>query len=343
VCLTGGLHEIARLNLHLRVASRVIVRLGGFHARALGELERRAEKLEWARYLQPGQAVSLRVTTRKSRLYHHKAIAERVGRAIRAVTGADPAAGTGDHEAESDDRQLVLVRLLRDECQVSMDSSGPLLHKRGYRLATAKAPLRETMAAAMLMAMEWTGDRPLLDPFCGSGTIVIEAALLARRVAPGLERRFAFEGWPGFDPVPLARLREEARAVALPGAAVPIIGSDRDAGAIRAAAANAERAGVSRDLSLTQRPLSGVERSAERGLLLTNPPYGVRVGERDRLLPLYAALGQLMRDRLRGWSLAMLVPPGPLVRATQLPVEERFATVNGGLEVNLMATGTGRS
>src|SRR5207247_3043905 len=139
---------------------------------------------------------------------------------------------------------LFVVRLLRDECTVSADSSGALLHMRGYRQAVAKAPLRETLAAALLLAAEWRGDTPLVDPLCGSGTIPIEAALIARRMAPGARRRFACLDWPQFPRETFADALADAEARSLPRSAVVIQGSDRDAGAIEAAGANAERAGV---------------------------------------------------------------------------------------------------
>ena len=196
---SGDWETMARANLWLRTASRVLVRFGTFHARALGELERRASLLPWDKYLTPGRPVHLRVTSRKSRLYHQGAIAERIGNGIREVTGTSPESASGNEEA-SGDEQVVVVRVLRDECLVSLDSSGELLHRRGYRLATAKAPLRETLAAALLMASEWDGVHPLIDPFSGSGTIPIEAALLARKIPPGLNRQFGFQRWRGYEP-----------------------------------------------------------------------------------------------------------------------------------------------
>jgi putative N6-adenine-specific DNA methylase len=141
----------------------------------LGELERKAGLIDWKRSLPPGTPVQIRVTSKKSRLYHQKAIAERIGNAIAAAGFplAVREAGGDDDESAAGDVQLLVVRLLRDECTISLDSSGELLHRRGYRLATAKAPLRETLAAAMLLASGWDGSGSLLDPFCGSGTIPI--------------------------------------------------------------------------------------------------------------------------------------------------------------------------
>src|SRR5690606_37236797 len=172
--------------------SRVLVRVATFRARTFAELERRAGRVAWDRWVGAGRAVRLRVTSRKSRLYHTGAIAERIIGQIERVAGPLAHVSTGsasDDEAdgaEGRDEQLFIVRFLRDECTISVDTSGELLHRRGYRQALAKAPLRETIAAAMLLASGWDGRSPLVDPFCGSGTIPIEAALLACRIPPGL-------------------------------------------------------------------------------------------------------------------------------------------------------------
>src|SRR5215207_7142633 len=182
-------------NLELRTASRVVVRAGEFGAKAFHELERRAGKVPWETFVSPNLGVSLRVTCRKSRLYHSDAVAERVAAAITArVKNSRIVGDVGDETDLS--HQLVIVRLFHDRCTVSIDSSGALLHRRGYRQAVGKAPIRETVAAAALIASGWPAAAPLVDPMCGSGTIPIEGALIARRIAPGLHRSFAFEQWP---------------------------------------------------------------------------------------------------------------------------------------------------
>ncbi len=237
-------------------------------------------------------------------------------------------------------RQRFIVRVVRDRFSISADSSGELLHRRGYRLETGKAPLRETLAAAMLLACRWDGTIPLLDPFTGSGTIPIEAALLARHRAPGLARHFAFEHWPGFDAVLWDRLRAEANARIKIGKSVLIGGSDRDAGAIEAAQANAARAGVERSIEFRCAPLSALEARDPPGLLLTNPPYGARVGEESGLRDLYAQLGNLARARLAGWRVALLGASVRLEGQLGLPMEELWRTSNGGIPVHLVATHT---
>src|SRR3954463_823882 len=204
VAFESDIERVYLANLWLRTASRVILRLGRFHASTFYELERRAKKLPWSNFLSDGGSVEVRVTCRKSRLYHSDAVAERVLDAIRQVSPAvDLKVGndeSGDETAQSSKpTQLFVVRIVDDQCEISADSSGELLHRRGYRKEVAKAPLRETLAAAMILASGWRPGSPLVDPMCGSGTIPIEAAMIARRIAPGLRRQFQFMRWPSFD------------------------------------------------------------------------------------------------------------------------------------------------
>ncbi|MBK6780221.1 MAG: hypothetical protein IPG75_11740 [Gemmatimonadetes bacterium] len=280
-------------------------------------------------WLPAGTRVQARVSCHKSRLYHQKAIAERVIRAS-GCPAAPPAGPDGEPEPGT---QLVVVRLLRDEVTVSLDSSGTLLHRRGYRLETAKAPLRETLAAALLLAGEWDPGTPLVDPMCGSGTVAIEAALLARAIAPGAGRAFRFRHWLPWDDGSWAPLLAAARAAERPRAGAELVASDRDAGAIRAARANADRAGVAADIRFVERSVSDLDAHAGPGQLVSNPPYGVRVSEGRELRDLFARLGQRCRERLPGFAVTLLVPETPLERATGLPFRELFRTQNGGLLV----------
>ena len=386
VALAGDAEVLARLNLWLRTCSRVLVRLGSFEARRFPELVHKATALPFARVLRRGQAVALRVTCRKSKLYHSDAVAERVHAAIEArLGGACPLVSAGG-EGDGDDAageadtipdmvaqpkaappsanalpggappQLLLVRFDHDVCTISADSSGALLHRRGYRTLLSQAPLRETLAAALLLAASYRGG-PLLDPCCGAGTIPIEAALIALHRAPGLSRAFAFERWPGHDAKLLARLRVAARRgerapIQMPGEPTgqpgqsgffgEISGSDLDARAIDAARANAERAGVAGMVRFEVHPLQQLRapRSLDgaplgAGLLACNPPYGKRVGEVGDLRALYAALGVAAREELPGWRAALICADPALAAATGLELHEQCRTQNGGTPVTI--------
>jgi len=342
----GTMDDLHRAHLWLRTASRVVVRAAAFRARTFIELERHARRVPWERWVAPGRAVRLRVTSKKSKLYHEGAIAERligfIEDRVGGIGAASAAKGPEDDADDGGDAQLFVVRVLRDQVTVSADASGALLHLRGYRQAVAKAPLRETLGAAMLLGAGWRGDAPVLDPMCGSGTLPIEAALIARNVAPGLAaasrqpRAFAFTAWPGHDAAAWERAVAGARDAILPSSPVPIAGSDRDAGAVEAARANAERAGVAADVDFQVRPVSAMEPPPGPGLLVCNPPYGVRVGESDALRNLYAALGRTARARCPGWTVALLAAERKLEAQVGIPFTEAFRTSNGGIPVHLV-------
>jgi putative N6-adenine-specific DNA methylase len=340
---------VLRANLWLRTASRVIVRVAAFRARSFIELERHARRIEWERFVSAQTPLRFRVTSRKSKLYHTEAIAQRLAEAVAHRVGDsasisverddDEAIEQGEaaEAAQAVDGQLFVVRALRDEITVSADASGELLHRRGYRQAVAKAPLRETLAAAMLLGAGWRGDTPLIDPMCGSGTIPIEGALMARRMAPGLGRTVAALRWPGTELAVWTRLVAMAKETMLERSPVSIRGSDRDAGAIAAARANAERAGVAADIAFEVAPFSGVEPIGDAsGLLLVNPPYGVRIGEVESLRDLYAMLGRLARERFARWTFGVLAAEPRLEAQLGRGLEERFASSNGGIPVKLL-------
>ena len=357
--------HLIRANLWLRTASRVIVRIAQFKATSFKDLQLTAANIAWAQVIQPGQPVALRVTCKKSKLIHSGAVAQRVGDAITKVTGSAIVRATGVEDADDGDDdaaapaappQLIVVRFDRDICTISADSSGELLHRRGYRQQLAKAPIRETLAAGLLLSAGYTGAEPLIDPMCGSGTIAIEAALIARNIAPGLQRKFMCTTWSNVGATADAAERQRARGM-VRAAAAPIIGTDRDAGAITASRANAERAGVATDITFAVRALSALEApptqtgastadstgesadagtSITAGLLATNPPYGARVGATRDLRDLYARLGDVARTLLPGWRVALVSADRQLEHATALAFDEKARTSNGGIPVRFI-------
>lgn len=331
------LRDVMRANLHLRTASRVVVRLAEFKALTFADVEKHAKRVAWETVVKPGRRVRFRVTCRKSRLYHSGAVAQRLTDALAdRVPGVLVAGPVGEDEEDGLGEQLFVVRLFRDRLMLSADTSGALLHRRGYRQATAKAPLRETLAAAMLLGAGWDGCRPLADPLCGSGTIPIEAAMIARRMAPGRARTFAFEQWPGHDAATWRALRAAAAAAELPSAGVEIGASDRDAGGVAATRENAERAGVAGDLTVAQQSLSALRVGKAPGLLVVNPPYGIRVGDKGPLRDLFAQLGNVARAHAAGWQLAMLSADRDLERQVRLSFTEQWKSTNGGIPVRLV-------
>lgn len=324
-------------NLGLRTAGRVLVRLAEFPARAFYELERKARRVPWGTVLSPGAPAAFRVTSRKSRLYHLDGIAERLA-AAAGSSNATLAQGGEPDDAEAaldsaEPSQLFVVRVFRDTVTISADSSGALLHRRGYRTAGGKAPLRETLAAAMLLTAGYDGRTPLADPFAGSGTIPIEAALIARRIPPGHRRTFALERWPTFEAAVWSGVRGRFEEAIQGRAPAPILGAERDAGAVEAAAANAARAGVEGDVDFRRAAVSALELPEGPGLVATNPPYGVRLGDRRDLRNLYARLGAVVRQGGPGWTAVVLIADRAHAAALNLALEERWRSSNGGVPV----------
>ncbi|UXU76275.1 MULTISPECIES: THUMP domain-containing class I SAM-dependent RNA methyltransferase [unclassified Paracoccus (in: a-proteobacteria)] len=321
----GGWPEVWRANLALRGATRVLARIGAFRALHPAQLDKRARRFPWADWLRPDVPVRVEATSRKSRIYHAGAIAQRIEAALRDSLGVELA----------DDAPLTLkVRIEDDLCTLSLDTSGESLHKRGHKQAVGKAPLRETMAAMFLRQCGFDGTQPVLDPMCGSGTFPIEAAEIAAGLLPGRQRGFAFELLPGFDAQAWAAMRAQPVA-RVPG--VRFFGSDRDAGAIRMSEQNAQRAGVDAWVQFRQAAIADLERpEGPPGLVMINPPYGARIGNKGPLFGLHAALGEVLRQRFQGWRVGMVTSEAQLARATGLPFAEPGPYVaHGGLKVRL--------
>lgn len=317
--------QLWAVHLKSRLATRVLLRVARFKADGFDTLQAGLARIDWARWLPdgggaPGPGVTVVASTDgKSKLFHTGAIAERV--AEHLGRGAGP--------------QQVQVRVQRDVVTVSLDATGPALHKRGYRGPAGKAPLRETLAAAMVVASGWDVRRPLVDPFCGSGTVLVEAAMRARRMAPGRHRRFQFMEWPSFDPAGWERIVRGADSDVI-DRCPPLLGSDRDEGAVAAALANAAAAGVGEQVHVAHRSVSELVLPSPPGWIVTNPPYGHRVGGPD-VRDLYDRLGSVLRERAEGWHVALLASRDTPVQRLRVPLEPVLTTTNGGIPVTLFA------
>jgi putative N6-adenine-specific DNA methylase len=329
VVTRGAWADAWRANLWIRGATRVLVRVAAFHVTHLAHLDALARRVPWGGLLRPGVPFRVEAACAKSRIWHSGAAAERIATAIHATTGArhDPGAEV-----------TVMARIDHDLCTLSLDTSGEPLHKRGFKEEVNAAPLRETLAALFLRQCGFDGTEPLLDPMCGSGTFVIEAAEIAARLNPGRARAFAFEHLASFDPAAWARMREPKPR---PAPAARFHGTDRDAGAVAMSRANAERAGVAAWTEFHQAPVSEARPpEGPSGLVMVNPPYGTRLGEAKSLAPLYQALGRTLAAHFRGWRVGMLAADPRLAHATGLPFLPPGAPVpHGGLRVTLFRTG----
>jgi len=323
--------QLMAINLRSRIATRVVVRVAKFHADGFHSLQVGLRAIEWAAWLPDAQGPAAGITVaatcdKESKLYHSGAVVERVNEVLGRPLGD----------------QLVQVRVQRDLVTISMDASGAPLYHRGWRGPAGKAPMRESLAAALVLSSEWNMKSPLVDPFCGSGTIAIEAAHIARRMAPGRNRSFAFQHWPQFDATAWDRLLRGADGDVV-DKCPPIFAADRDAGAVAATVENAASAGVSSNVEAVLRTVSELTLPARAGWIVTNPPYGHRVGgpgasrsgeggDRD-LRNLYDRFGAVLRERAVGWHVALLAAHDTPVARMHLPLRPTLATTNGGIEV----------
>jgi len=325
----GGLRELYLANLWSRCASRVLVRVGSCRSRDFPDLLHKARRLPWGSFIRPGQPLEVRAGSRRSRLIHSDRIATTVGEAVRMALGSpdtDPTLPAA----------TVHVQFDNDECRFSIDSSGELLHRRGYRRQAVAAPLRENLAAGILLQLRWDGGAPLCDPFCGSGTFPIEAALLAANRPPGAGRSFAFFDWPGFRPGLWQALQLEAARAVRPCRPL-LLGNDLAPAALAAARSNAEAAGVGELIRWQQGDALALTAPGPTGLLVGNPPYGERLGERDGLAGWYRELLAGFDLHFVGWRRALLVPAG-ILAGDACGLRRQLALRNGGLAVELLAT-----
>jgi putative N6-adenine-specific DNA methylase len=323
-------------NLHSHIATRILLRLGEVKARDFAPLRRALAKLPWSALVPTDRPVRVDVSTSHCRLFHTGALAETVELAVTDCVGKLPVRDKG---AAADDEHAtrILLRGQDDVFTASVDSSGELLHRRGWRLEAGRAPLRETLAAGILALCEYDAKRPLVDLMCGSGTFVVEAASLARQRAPGIGRAFAFERWPSHDPEAWMALRETAPA-AQPASAT-ILGFDRDRRAIEIARANAERAQLADAIQFAALPFDQAKVDCEPGLIVMNPPYGHRLGDRRHAMQVARKIGDELAARFRGWRAGVLCPDPAFVAtlgkgARRQPLASH-ALRNGGLRVML--------
>ena len=326
--MTGTWPDVWRANLELRGATRVLVRIGGFRAMHLAQLDKRSRKFTWGEVLRADVPVSVDATCRASKIYHDKAAAQRVATAITEELGA-PVTKSAPVR--------VMVRIEDDLVTFSVDTTGESLHKRGHKEAVGKAPMRETLASLFLRRCGYDGTETVVDPMCGSGTFVIEAAEIALGLQPGRSRDFAFQQLASYEPAAFDALRREVHSET----DLRFFGSDRDTGAIANSTANAKRAGVDAVTQFRQSPISDLQPpEGAPGLVILNPPYGGRIGNRKLLFALYGSMGEVLKTRFKGWRIGIITDDGGLAKATGLPFLPVDPPIDhGGLKVKLYRTG----
>ncbi len=304
VTFLGDDEAICRANVFLRTAERVLLKAGSFHAESFEELFQATKTIPWEEYIpSDGKFWVAKASSIKSKLFSPSDIQSIMKKAmVERMKGAYKVEWFEENGASYPLR----VFLYKDEVTVGIDTTGDSLHKRGYRTLTSKAPITETLAAALIMLTPWNKDRILVDPFCGSGTFVIEAAMMAANMAPGMNRSFLSEDWKNIIPRKCwYDTMDEANDLVMNDVKVDIQGYDIDPEIVKAARANAESAGVEHLIHFQQRSVDALSHPKKYGFIITNPPYGERIEEKKNLPELYRQIGERYAA-LDAWSLYMI-------------------------------------
>jgi putative N6-adenine-specific DNA methylase len=334
VHFVGNKAMLYRVNLWARTIFRVLVPLREFSCPNSDMLYREVQKISWDDYLQPHNTLAVNCTGGNQKLNHTHFTALQVKNAIvdqqRLKSGQRSSVDANNPDV------LINIHIHQDRCILSLDSSGTSLHRRGYRQAMGTAPLKETLAAALLDMAGWDSSLPFLDPLCGSGTLPLEAGLKALNIAPGLFRKkFGFESWRDFDEQLWQELLTEAQTSQIPDLKALISGSDRDPNVLIQARSNAERCGIQHQITFAQTELSQLEASADCGVLICNPPYGERLGDAKELGVLYKTLGDIFKQRFQGWTAFILTGNKELAKRVGLRASRRIPVYNGSLACTL--------
>lgn len=335
VSFRGDRYLLYKVNLWARLPFRILLQLGEISSRDGDDLYHSLQAMDWSTYLTPEQTLAVTATGKNRRLNHTHFTAVRVKQAIVDQQQRQQGARSSVDTQQPDVR--VNVHIHSDRCTVSLDSSGSSLHRRGYRPAMGQAPLKESLAAALIQMTGWQPHQPFCDPLCGSGTLPLEASLKALNIAPGLFRdRFGFETWPDFEVDTFQQLVEQARAAQHNSLSAPIVGCDQDGEVLHQARINARNCGVRDHIRLLQADLAAIEPPADHGILLCNPPYGERLGTDQDLGALYRLLGDVLKQRFKGWTAFVLSGNKALAKTIGLKSARRIPVLNGAIQCQLM-------
>ena len=332
VACKGGMEQVYRINLHSRTASRVLLRLTKSGYRSEQDIYKAAKNIRWTDWFDLEQTFKVKVEGKRAQVKSLDFVGLKIKDAVcdvfRDACDARPSVGKI--------RPDIRVHAFIDErdIQIFIDTSGEALFKRGYRQDTGEAPMRENLAAGLLLLAGYDGTQPFQDPFCGSGTIVIEAAWIATRRAPGLMRRFGFEKLKNFDAALWKKLQHEAETQIRPASA-PISGSDNDRHMIRAAVANAQAAEVDTFVRFEVKDAQDTRPNGEGGILISNPPYGVRLAEVQALQALYPQLGAWLKQHYAGWLAGMFTGDRDMPKFMRLSPKRKIPLYNGNLDCRL--------
>ncbi len=329
---TASLEGLARVNLRASCITRALVRLGGFTALSFPELYNKSRRIRWERYLLPGSNLRVQASCHRSRLMHSGRVEKAVFDAINDRLGGS----LNRDDSPTAGEQRVFVRLSNNDCLISLDSSGDRLDRRGYRLQPGLAPLRETLAAGILQWVGWEPDEALMIPMCGAGTLAIEAAMMACRLAPNLEHDFAMRQWPVFRDKSWQRVYQRALAMRRSWDGV-IHASDVRAAIIDQAKRNADRAGVVPSIDFAVADFFSLQSPSGQtpGLMVLNPPYGERIAVDAGSL--YSRIGRHLRRHFTGWRVAIIVPDRRCEQSLGLHASQRLRVRHGGRWIQVLS------
>ena len=336
VAFKGPLQDCYLANLNLRTASRILMRIDSLHATHFGQLKKKFSDIPWELFLTAKAHPQVHVTARHCKLYHSEAIAQRLLAAI-AVRKKNVEFSAPEKQFPSLP-QTIYIRGVDDHFTVSIDSSGENLYKRGIKKHGGTAPLRETAAAAALMLAGYTGAESLIDPMCGSGTFALEAALMSKNISPGSYRDFAFMGWPSYRHRRWMYLKAESeKRITTPGAGL-IFASDKDPRACRQLSRSLQQFGLADTVTVSHTDFFRIEKHQipdQPGFITINPPYGRRIGTKQKSAELFSKIFVRLQENFKGWQLILLAPGNHIVQNVPLRLK-KYPYRHGGLKAVLM-------
>ena len=348
----GDRELLYRVNLWARTIFRVLVKINKVKCFNAQTLYRSIQTIDWSEYLHPEMTLAVNCTGKNKQLNHSHFTALQIKNAI--VDQQQKQYNRRSNINPKNPDLLVNAHIDNNRCTISLDSSGASLHRRGYHPAMGLAPLKETLAAAIIQMTDWTPELAFFDPLCGSGTLPIEAAMKALNIAPGLSRsrqrlpkdsrsasplarsHFGFQSWLDYDETLWKKLVTEAKNCQLKTLDIPIIGSDRDFDMIDQAYTNADNCGLGEQIDFRQQELSDIQAPADKGVIICNPPYGERLGNIEELGELYKSLGDIFKQRFTGWTAYILTGNKQLAKKVGLRTSRRIAVYNGSLPCTLL-------
>jgi len=334
VYFKGDRTLLYKVNLWARTIFRVLQPIQTVRSHNPEQLYHNIRSIDWSEYLQPDQTLAIRCTGKNSRLNNSHVTAIQIKNAI--VDRQQQKHGVRSNIDTIEPDIVINAHIHENNCILSLDSTGESLHRRGYRTAMGFAPLKETLAAALLYMTQWNPDIPLVDPFCGSGTIILEAALMGLNIAPGLHRpKFCFQNWQDYDASLWESLVTEARNSQRKHLPI-IVGTDADKDVIKQAQSNAKACQIFHQVKFEKKSLADVTAPTESGIVLCNPPYGKRISDVESLFPLYKLLGDVLKQNFQGWTAYILTGSKELTKKVGLRTSSRTSIDNGGIPCTLL-------